>query len=83
MEQITEQDKQRRTGAWEHIKEGYIPPMTPTDYRSAADKHGRKADQLVSGDAKDSHIVAEKKHNQAGDAIDAAHLATRKAEAFD
>jgi hypothetical protein len=57
--------------------------MTADDFRSKATKHSNNADGLVSGDAKDSHNVASIKANRAAKAIDAAHLATRKAEAYE
>jgi hypothetical protein len=60
-----------------------VQPMTADDFRSKATKHSNIADGLVSGDAKDSHNVASIKANRAAKAIDAAHLATRKAEAYE
>ena len=58
-------------------------PMTASDFRTKADKHSRIADDLKSGDKKDSHNIACIKCNRAANLIDAAHLASRKAEAFD
>lgn len=92
--EITEQDKRKAFNKEWGIKEdgnsGEAPawmqnvqPMTADDFRAKADKHSRIANGLVSGDAKDSHNVASIKANRAAKAIEAAHLATRKAEAFD
>jgi hypothetical protein len=92
MELITEQDKRKAFNAEWGIKEdaGISPPawmtsqpMTATDFRNKADKHSNIADGLKSGDKKDSHNIASIKANKAADAIDAAHLASRKAEAFE
>ena len=89
-ELITEQDKKEFRREW-GIKEdgGEAPawmtntPTTSDAMRAKAEKHSRIADGLVSGDAKDSHNVASIKATKAARAIDAAHLASRKAEAFE
>lgn len=87
---ITEQDKRKAFNAEWGIVEGDEAPawmtsqaMTADDFRSKADKHSNIADGLKAGDKKDSHNVASIKAGRAADAIQAAHLATKKAEAFE
>jgi len=61
----------------------YEPAWGADDHRAQAAKHDRKADGLVSGEAKDSHITAANAHRKAGDLIDKANRASRKTELFE
>ena len=91
-ELITETDKRNAfEKAWGivRIEEDQAPAWmtsqatTADQMRTLADKHSNIADGLKAGDKKDSHNIASLKANKAAKAIDVAHLATRKAEAFD
>jgi hypothetical protein len=90
-ELLTETDRREFRKEWGIVEAGTDEapawmtntPTTSDAMRAKSDKHSRIADGLVSGDAKDSHNVASIKANRAAKAIDAAHLASRKAEAFE
>ncbi|MGA9158286.1 MAG: hypothetical protein WB249_15970 [Candidatus Sulfotelmatobacter sp.] len=85
--QFTEEEKKEWgiKDGMENITEGlgYCPPMTAAEHRAKADDHDKKADELLSGDKKDAHLIAARAHNAAADAIEKADLSTKKAEAFD
>lgn len=81
--EITEQDKKRRTDAWENINEGYCPPMSADDHRAKADEHDKRANELLSGEKKDSHIIAARAFRKAAGAIDAANQSSKQAVALD
>jgi len=91
MEQITEESdgfglaesRARTKKALETIKESFDPGFSSGQHRNKAAEHGRRAEGLISGDAKDSHLTAERAHNRAADLIDQADTATKKAEALD
>lgn len=79
---LVKDSRARSRRALENIREGYCPAMTADDHRAKATEHDKRADELLSGDKRDSHLVAARAHNRAADAIDKAHQSARKAEAF-
>ena len=93
-ELITETDKRNafeKEWGIVSIKEDQAPApawmtsqaMTADDFRTKAKKHSDLADGLKAGEKKDSHNIASIKAGRAAKAIDAAHLATKKAEAYE
>ena len=91
--EITEQDKRKAFNKEWGIKEDVGTDTAPAwmtsqattadQMRAKADKHSKIADGLKAGEKKDSHNIASIKAGRAAKAIDAAHLATKKAEAFE
>ena len=91
--EITEQDKRKAFNKEWGIKEDVgtdtspawmtSQAMTADDFRTKAKKHSDLADGLKAGEKKDSHNIASIKAGRAAKAIDAAHLATKKAEAYE
>ena len=61
----------------------FTPSRTSDDWRGKADEHDRKADQLVSGEAKDNHISAARACRDAATKIDKANRSTRKTQIFE
>jgi len=51
-------------------------------FRRQAEAHDKRADEMVSGDKKDNHIVAARNNRKAAAAIEQAEQSTRKAEAL-
>jgi hypothetical protein len=80
---ITEVDK-HNGGNFDQILESYSgSPRTASDFRAIANEHERKADGLVSGEKKDSHLAARLANNKAADCIDAANKSSAKAALLD
>ncbi len=72
-----------REAALANVKEGYNPPMSADDHRNTAKRLSDKADELLSGDKKDSFITASQAHARAADAIETAHKSSAKVEALE
>ncbi|SPF31613.1 hypothetical protein SBA1_100069 [Candidatus Sulfotelmatobacter kueseliae] len=80
---LIDESKAIKTKALENINEAFDPGWSSDQHRAKAREHDLKADKLVSGDEKDSHITASRAHNRAADAIDAATKASAKCAALD
>ena len=76
------ESQDRRNAAFATIKEGYHPPMSADDHRNKANEHDKRADELLSGEKKDSNLIAAKSHRAAATAIDQANRSSAKAEAL-